>query len=170
MTKYGEKPSACEKKITVCWMISTVQSYTNPVRSFYWTAPIHMLELLRHSNGSHNYVPIQVYNSTLRIECIANTILAAATLWRESTYITCPVNPYWQVTAGLSYRNIIYLNCLWFVHSDDSTQYKKKPQRTLRSIRVSIVAVQNCGKYTLLLSGCKGKVIPLQAQCGPEGG
>ena len=97
-------------------MISTVQSYTNPVRSFYRTAPIHMLEVLRHSTCSHScYVPMQVYNSicmlikTLRSDCIGNTVLATATLVRESTYTTCPVNPFWQVTAC---RNINYLNCL----------------------------------------------------------
>jgi hypothetical protein len=152
---------AIKKKI-VHGMISNVQSYTNLVRSSYCTVPFHMLELLRHSNGSHSCsIPMQVYNSicilirTLRSDCIGNTVLATATLWRESTCITCPVNPYWQITASLSFRNINYAFILpiWSVHSNDSSQDKEQKDNvrmelTLRSVRVTIVAVENGGKYT----------------------
>ena len=148
-------------------MISSVQFYRNPIPSFYWTAPLHMFELLRHSNGSHScYVQMQDCNSifilikTFKRECIANTVLATATLWRQSTYITCPVNPYWQLTACLSYRNINYLNGLsgssrvmtvYGTKNNKRDNVRIKP--TMRRLRVSTVVVEK-SVHTLLASGC----------------
>ena len=148
MTKYVKKRSDCKKKF-LYGMISSVQFYRNPIPSFYWTAPLHMFELLRHSNGSHScYVQMQECNSifilikTFKRECIANTVLAKATLWRQSTYITCPVNPYWQLTACLSYRNINYLNGL-SGSSRVMTVYGTKNNKR-----------DNVRIHTLLASGC----------------
>jgi hypothetical protein len=155
MTKYGDKRSASANKI-VYGMISIVQSYTNPVIPHAWITPSQQwLPQLSCTNASL-YNSICMLVKTLRSDCIGNTVLAIATLWRESTYITCRANPYWQVTDSLSYRNVNYFNyfnCLSglsTVMTVHSTKNKKtgnvRTELTLRSVRVTIVAVANRGK------------------------